>query len=334
MEARGSSRVALRGFLQVAFGLAALAVFFWRIDVGEGLAQLTSISPGWMLLGLVAFTGSKLLHGWRWWVFLGRPEVPRLPLMAIFLTSNMANALLPLRAGDLLRVEVPSRRFGVPRSMLVSSVFVVESVLDLFVFALLLVAALFFADVPAVLRPLVGFVGVAAILLFAAVVVLARARYDLGGIARRLLGPVLPDRLVDWIARGMPAFVEGMASLRTNRAALRVVAVSLAAWLVEVLVYWLMARAFDIRLDVSEALILMIAANLIVSLPLTPWSIGPYELVVTEALVALGDPRVEAGAFALGSHLMLQAWIGLTGVVAMLWLRLEWRDLLPGRHSA
>jgi len=329
---RTSPGRALRGFLQVAFGLSALTVFFWRIDVGEVLAHLASVEIGWALLALLIFTASKLLHGWRWWVFLGRAEVPRVQLMAVFLLSNMANALLPLRAGDLLRVEVPSRRFGIPRSTLVSSVFVVESVLDLFVFAILLVVALFLADLPVVLRPLVGLIGLAAIVLFGAVVVLARARKDLAAIARRVLRP-LPERLSEGVAGRLPAFVDGMASLRTNRQAARVVAVSLAAWLVEVVVYWLLARAFHVDLGVSQALILMIAANLIVSLPLTPWSIGPYELVVTEALVVLGAGRVEAGAFALGSHLMLQAWIGITGTAAMLWLRLGWRDLLPGRHT-
>src|SRR5690606_1582140 len=114
----------------------------------------------------------------------------------------------------------------------------------------------------------------------------------------------------------IPTFIDGMASLSTNRQALRVVAVSLLAWLIEVLVYWVMAQAFGLRLDVYQALILMIAANLIVSLPLTPWSVGPYELAVTEALVALGADRVEAGAFAIGSHLMLQAWILVTGTGA------------------
>src|SRR3546814_20298944 len=122
-----------------------------------------------------------------------------------------------------------------------------------------------------------------------------------------------------------------MATLGSNTRAAKVIAISLLAWVVEVGVYFLLASAFGLDLDVSEALILMIAANLIVSLPLTPWSIGPYELAVTEALVAIGADRTEAGAFALGSHPMLQAWIVVTGITAMLWIGLSPRDPCPGR---
>src|SRR5690606_24625185 len=135
----------------------------------------------WAIFGLLAFTGSKVLHSWRWWHFLGRPDAPLAPLTGVFLVSNMANSLLPLRAGDLLRVEVPAKRFGIPRSLLASSVFVVESVLDLFAFAILLVVALLLADIPPVLRPLVGLVGGAAVVLFGAMVILVRSREAVEG---------------------------------------------------------------------------------------------------------------------------------------------------------
>lgn len=328
-SSRGSWR---RGALQILLGLGALAIFVWRVDISAVVAQLGRIDPRWALLALVVFTGSKVIHGWRWWEFLERREVPVRPLVGVFLVSNMANSLLPLRAGDLLRVEIPNHRWGVPRSTLASSVFVVESVLDLFAFAVLLVVALLLADLPTYMRPLVGLVGIASVLLFGAMVVASRAREPLLHWISWVLSP-LPDAVDRKVAELVPTFIDGMASLSTNRQALRVVAVSLFAWLVEVLVYWLMAQAFGMRLDVYQALILMIAANLIVSLPLTPWSVGPYELAVTEALVALGASRVEAGAFAIGSHLMLQAWILITGMAAMFALRLGPRDLLPGRHE-
>ena len=315
--------------LQVGLGLAALAVFFWRVDTGEMFARLGEVDARWAAVALLAFTGSKALHAWRWWHFLGRSEAPLAPLTGVFLIANMANSLLPLRAGDLLRVEVPARRFGIPRSLLASSVFVVESILDLFAFAILLVVALLMSDLPPVLRPLVGLVGGSAVVCFGAIVILARSRSVVeewfGRWSRRL-----PSRIAGPIESRLPDFVDGMASLGTNAQAARVVGISLLAWLVEVGVYYLLARAFGLELSVSQALILMIAANLIVSLPLTPWSIGPYELAVTEALVAIGAARADAGAFALGSHLMLQAWIVLTGIVAMTWIGLKPRELWPG----
>ena len=315
--------------LQVSLGLAALAVFFWRVDTGEMFTRLGDVDARWAVVALIAFTGSKTLHAWRWWHFLGRAEALIAPLTGVFLVANMANSLLPLRAGDLLRVEVYARRFGIPRSLLASSVFVVESVLDLFAFAILLVVALLMSDLPPVLRPLVGLVGGSAVVFVGAIVVLVRSRAAVEGWLGQWIRR-LPARMATSIEARLPDFVDGMASLGTNAQAVRVIAISLLAWLVEVGVYYLLARAFGLDLSVSQALILMIAANLVVSLPLTPWSIGPYELAVTEALVAIGAARTDAGAFALGSHLMLQAWIVVTGIIAMLWIGLKPRELWPG----
>ena len=325
-------RRVIRGALQLAFAVGALAVFFWRVDTGEVFAQLRTVDLRWAIFALLAFTASKVLHSWRWWQFLGQPAAPIRSLAGVFLVSNMANSLLPLRAGDFLRVEVPAKRFGIPRSLLASSVFVVESVLDLFAFAILMVVALLLSDLPVVLRPLVGLVGGTAVVLFGAIVVLVRSRDVVESWLGRTLR-ALPDRVSMPIESRLPDFVDGMSSLRTNMDAARVVGISLVAWIVEVGVYFLLAKAFGLDLNVPQALILMIAANLIVSLPITPWSIGPYELAVTEALVAIGAERTEAGAFALGSHLMLQAWIVLTGILAMLWIGLGPRDLWPGSRE-
>jgi len=322
----------VRALLQIGLAAGALGVFFWRVDTAEVFARLGQVDLRWAVVALLAFTASKVLHAWRWWHFLGRAEAPLAPLAGVFLVANMANSLLPLRAGDLLRVEIPAKRFGIPRSLLASSVFVVESVLDLFAFAVLLVVALLMTDLPPVLRPLVGLIGGSAVVLFGALVILVRSRGVIEGIIGRWLQR-LPERIARPIETRLPEFVDGMASLGTNGQAARVVAISLLAWLVEVGVYYLLARAFGLDLNLSQALILMIAANLIVSLPLTPWSIGPYELAVTEALVAIGAARTDAGAFALGSHLMLQAWIVITGITAMLWIGLKPRDLWPGGHG-
>jgi hypothetical protein len=83
-------------------------------------------------------------------------------------------------------------------------------------------------------------------------------------------------------------------------------------------------------MTVAEALVVTVAANLAVAVPVTPWNVGPYEVVVTEALVAMGSGRAAASGYAIGSHLLLLAWIGVTGVAAMWSLDLGMRDLVRG----
>ncbi len=308
--------------IQAPIAAIFLAVLIWRVDILEGLRNLPDLRPGWMVLGLVTFTLSKAIHAYRWRVFLQHREAPLRPLFGIFLASNLANALVPFRAGDLLRIELPSRLLKLPRAELVSSVLIVETIFDGLAFVLLLLAAVaLFGDLVVAL-PAVVFFAVLVVAVFLGLSWLARAGVPDDPEHSALLR-WLPER---WRGRGAQftrQFLEGMSSLRDLRRIAGALLVSIVAWLAEVAVYWMLGRAFGFELDAGEAIVLMIAANLVVSLPLTPWDVGPYEIAVTEAFVLLGGDRVDASTYAVGSHLVLLAWITLSGAVAMLALSLR-----------
>lgn len=318
--------------LQIPLAAIAIGVFWWRVDVDEAVSRLDDIRYEWALLGVVAFTVSKAVHAWRWQFFLRRHDgLPYRPLLGFFLVSNLVNALVPLRVGDLLRVELPSRRFGVPRAEMASSVFVVESVLDGVAFVILLATAVLFFDIPFIS----GFLVVAAVAiigLFALLVVLARIR---GSVDLSNIPPLRwlrsPRREV--AGRILAQLLDGMASLESTAAATQAVLISLFAWGIEIGVYWMMGQAFGLDLNVHDAMVVMIAANMIVSVPITPWDVGPYEIAVTEAMVLSGASRADASSYAIGSHLLLLAWMGLTGLAAMWSLRLRPADLLPGQDG-
>jgi uncharacterized protein (TIRG00374 family) len=319
--------------IQLPLGVVSLAVLVWRVDLAEAVRRLPDVDYRWAAPGLLVFTASKFLHAYRWRVFLGRREhLPLRQLFAIFLTSNLANAVIPLRAGDLLRIELPNRRFGIPRAELTGSVIVVETLLDGVAFVILMFVGLVLLDVPPLLPSLLGFMALAVGVAFAVTVVLARVD---GERDFSTLWPLrwLPVRLRARAAVLLPQFLDGLASLRDVGGVSRAVGISLVAWLAEVGVYWMMGQAFGLELDAATYLPIMIGANLIVSIPLTPWDLGPYEVVVTEVTVLAGAARGVASGFAVGSHLLLLAWIGVTGMLAMWALDLEPRELLRGGEA-
>ena len=308
--------------IQIPVLAISIALLVWRVDILEGLRGLPDLRPGWMLLGLVTFTASKAIHAYRWRVFLQHREAPLMPLFGIFLASNLANALVPFRAGDLLRIELPNRLLNLPRAELVSSVLIVETIFDGLAFALLLLAAVaLFGDLMFALPALAAF-AILVLVVFVGLSWLSRVGVPDDPEGSALLR-WLPDRWRGNGARITRQFIEGMSSLRDPQRIAGALLVSIVAWLAEVSVYWMLGRAFGFELDAGEAIVLMIAANLVVSLPLTPWDIGPYEIAVTEAFVLLGGDRVDASAYAVGSHLVLLAWITISGLVAMLALSLR-----------
>ena len=246
------------------------------------------------------------------------------------MVSNLANAMIPLRAGDLLRVELPNRRWGVPRAELASSVFLVESLLDGVAFVLLAFGGLLIFDLPSSLRPAVGALAVV-VLLVATVSVRAARRGETWSVDGVVWGRLIPSRARPRINEWLSQAIVGMSTLSDWRSAVVAIALSLLAWTLEVGVWWYMGRAFGIELAFSEALTVMIAANMAQAIPVTPWSIGPYEVAVTEVLVLLGSSRLDGSSYAIGSRILLMIWIGITGLLAMWSLGLRPRDLLGYR---
>jgi uncharacterized protein (TIRG00374 family) len=313
---------AARFWFQLALTAGFLVLLAWRVDIGEALATLPDANWAWVLPGLVIFTLSKAVHTVRWRLFLGRHRnIPLTGLLGIFLVHNMANAVLLLRAGDVLRIQTTSQRYGIPRSELTATVIVVETLLDGLAFVVLVAVAFSLGAIPDVLRG--TFWGMAGLALFG---------LALGVIGARFVKPQALDRLfpLRWLSPDaresvktiVHQFLDGMRALREARLAVPAVALSLGGWLLEAGSYWLFGHAFGLDLGFADYLLIMMTANFAVSIPITPSGIGPYEVVTQELIVALGAERALATGFAIGIHLCFIIWITLTGLTAMWLMRL------------
>src|SRR3989304_10270222 len=142
-----------RFWFQLTFTAGFLFLLAWRVDIGDALSTLPDANWVWVLPALILFTCSKAVHALRWKVFLGKHrDVPYSGLLGIFLVHNMANAVLLLRAGAVLRIQTTSQRYGIPRSELTAVVIVVETLLDGLAFVVLVALAFSLGTIPGVLR--------------------------------------------------------------------------------------------------------------------------------------------------------------------------------------
>jgi uncharacterized protein (TIRG00374 family) len=325
-----------RFWFQLALTAGFLVLLAWRVDISEALATLPEANWAWVLPGLVVFTLSKALHTARWRILLGdHRRVPFPGLLGIFLVHNMANAVLLLRAGDLLRIQTTSQRYGISRSELTATVIVVETLLDGLAFVVLVALAFSFGAIPGVLRAT-----------FWAMAGLALLGLGLGVLTAHWVKPEGLDRTypLRWLSQDVREsakvivrqFLEGMRALRHSKLALPAAGVGLAGWLLEGASYWFFGQAFGLSLDVSAYLLIMMTANFAVSIPVTPSGIGPYEVATQELVVLLGAERALATGFAIGIHLCFIIWVTLTGLLAMWLMRLSPTEIfyLAQEHEA
>lgn len=314
---------AARFWFQFALTAGFLVLLAWRVDIGDALATLPEANWAWVPFGLVIFTLSKVVHTARWRIFLGsHRNLPFSGLLGIFLVHNMANAVLLLRAGDILRIQTTSQRYGISRSELTATVIVVETLLDGLSFVVLVAIAFALGQVTGVLQG--AFWGMAGLALFGLALGVTAARWVKPEIAERFY-PLrwLSSDVRESLMSILRQFLDGMRALRESRLAVPAVALSLLGWLLEASSYWFFGQAFGLDLNPGAYLLIMMTANFAVSVPLTPSGIGPYEVATQEVIVALGAGRALAGGFAIGIHLCFIIWITITGLVAMWLMRLS-----------
>ena len=320
-----------RLILRAALTLALIAFLLWRIDLEQAAVALRDARYLYVIPGLALFGIAKLLVAQRWRMMMSEFGSPPLgPMFGVLLVSNLANNILPMRLGDLIRVQVPAQRYGTSRARLAATVFATESLLDGVAFAVIALIGLALIDLQGF--PTGVFWGLLGLVVggLIAVVPLSHLRLNDGWHCRGLLAR-LPDDGQRFLETSVPHFIDGLAVFRSLRLAVPALALSFAIWMLEVAMFVLFGRAFDITLALPAWMLIMVSANVISSLPITPSNIGAYELAITELTKALGVDPGAAAAFAIATHMFNILWITVAGIIAMLALRLTVADVFSLR---
>jgi hypothetical protein len=323
-----------RLLVRLAISASLVGFLVWRVNIAAALRTLTDVNYFYALPALALFSLAKLIFSVRWRVILARlGQPPVSTLFGTILVSNMANNILPLRLGDVLRVQVPAQRYGISRPGLTSSVFITETLLDGVTFTVLALVGIALLDVPATLNDFIwamlGAVGTGLLLAIFGAHISLPAGWQPG----RWLG-WLPERARRAMADILPPFVEGLAALRHPRIGGQVLGLSLAGWLLEGLMFWLFGLGFGLHLSFGSYLMIMIAANMVMSIPMAPSNVGPYEVAVAEVVALLGVSRSLAGGYAIATHLLNILWVSFTGLIAMWLLGLRLQDIFYLRTRA
>ena len=313
--------------VRIVASVALLALLLWRIDLEEAGRALRYANYVYVIPGLLLFSIAKLLVAQRWRVMMSTfADLPLPPLFGILLVSNLANNIVPARIGDLIRVQVPAQRYEMSRARLAATVFATESLLDGIAFAVLGLIGLALIDMPnfptAVFWGVLGAVAGGLI----AVIPLSHLKLQDGWTAGGIM-PRLSDRLRLALEEAVPHFIDGLAVFRNARLGAEAIVLSFGIWLLEVGMFALFGLAFGIHLSMPAWLLIMVAANLISAIPITPSNIGAFEVAITELTKALGVDAGLAGGFAIGAHVFNIAWITVAGFVAMWALGLSFDDV-------
>jgi uncharacterized protein (TIRG00374 family) len=328
--AKGHARVVLLTLL----GVGLLAVLLAYVGPGRVVEALAGASPLYLGLALASYLAFFLLRGLRWRMLFSKsaPDVRLSTTTGATAVGWLANSILPLKGGDVLRAALLAKREKVGLVTSASTV-ALERVLDLLGLAMVAALGLLLLprslDLPDGLGRAMEIVWVLPLLSLALLALLVVFRAPTLAFARRTLGRLgkLGGKLVDlldMVLSGLHALARQPALL------LLLLPMTLAVAITQALVFTFLVGAFipGTPLALAFAGSSVFLLSFVVSV--TPGNVGTYEAAFAAVFTALGTPPELAVPAAVLTHLTTTLIVAACGSAALLALgwesaRVAWR---------
>jgi hypothetical protein len=293
----------LRVGLSVAISLLFLAFAIRGVDWEEAVAALRTANYFWILPTLPVTFWTLYIRAQRWRVFLHAVGVPAMRhLVAATNIGFMANMVLPLRIGEVVRPVLVSRRGRLPLSGVLASV-LLERIFDMFTILLLFGVSASIVSVSDDVRKW-GWMLMGLATTVAAIIVLIRWQEELAlGLTRRI-ADLLPPKIGNGLYGFAAGFVKALEMLDSPATFLRAFAWSLFLWIVIAGVYTFAFLSFHMEVPILVgSLVLTAVVAIAVSVPSAPGYIGSFQLGCVLGLAIFDISKNDAIAFSIVVHL-------------------------------
>ena len=304
----------LKVLVGVAISVGLLGYLVWSVDVRELGAQLARTRWEWVVVASALGPVTVWARGRRWW-YLFPPHSEPPGLVPATMIGYMVNNILPLRAGELVRVYVVARRWGHGFWTALATL-IVERVLDSLVIVLVMVLLVLRIAVPRPLEIGAAMLLAADLIAVSVLCFLAIAPERTRGLIERLTRPwpTFEHRVVGILE----TFVRGLEGVRTRAHLLPLAAWTVVIWILPAFITWTMFRALDVEVPWIAAWVVLAFVGLGVAIPSAPGYIGVFHAAATIALTIFGVPATVAFGYALLFHATQILPITLVGWIFLL----------------
>ena len=325
----------LRIFGIVLLTVFLLAIFLRRSDPGEVWALLRAVNPLWLIPGFAANLCALVCRVQRWRTILRPSSPPRFyPTFFAAAIGFMSSALLPIRAGDVIRPALLSRRTDIRFSSALGTV-LTEKILDITAICTLFVGFVivtFSASEPigeargVFLRSAGG----GAAVLLTGVVTLVGSTYLFRDRVRRLvewISRILPHRLRESFLNLFDSFIHSLRLPRNRMATVRVLLLTALIWIFLTSQFFFVMKAFGQPLPYRASILVTALSILGFSIP-TPGGVGGFHKACQLVLVNFYGFEIDTSvAVALVFHLVGTLPILVTGATLFLHEGMSWKQL-------
>jgi hypothetical protein len=306
--ARGA---AVKILIGIAVSAGLLYLVLRNVSLAELLSHLRRTHWGWLALAAALNLAMVGVRGVRWrWLFHPTPPASW-PLVSALMIGYMANNVLPLRAGELVRGYLAARSGGMSFWTAMATL-AVERVLDALAILLMLGGVVIVVEVPRWLQT--GALTLLALDLLAmgCLILLAREWRPLHHLIARI------PRLGETLRRWLTLFSIGLQSLRPGPHLASLLWWTVLVWVVNAGAVWAALRSGGLELPASASLTVLAFSGIGVSLPSAPGYVGTLQFFIVQALAIYAVTGAEAVSVSVLLHASSYIPITLLGWIFLL----------------
>lgn len=284
--------------LGIAVSVGLLAYLLVSVDLRQVGRQLTRTHWGYLALSVALGLFAVWVRARRW-RYLFPPDAVPSRLFSAVMIGYMANNVLPLRAGELVRGYIAGRRGGGGFWTAIATL-VVERVLDALAVVVILAGIVLAIPVPDELKW--------AALVFLSLDLAAMAVLSLLALAPERVRATIAFLLALWpVLRAralatLETFALGLQGIRTPAHLLPILCWSVGLWVIYALSAWTALAAAHLPASMLMAWTVIAFVGLGISLPSAPGFIGVFQAAVVVALALFDISREDALSFSLLLH--------------------------------
>ncbi len=322
-----------RFWIGIIISLVLLFLFFYQVDFGELGRALAGANYVFIIPSVVVLMMVMGLKAVRWQLLM-RP-IRRITLTRIYpveVIGHMANAVLPLRLGELVRAYLLGQKEGVSKVAVLATVVVARALDGISLIFFILVLS-FFLPLAEWLRPIIYIAS--GLFLFGIVLLVALASSS--GRTHALIVAVLKPLGTGWwtrLRRWLELFIVGLEALKSPGRVTVAFLLSLLIWVGEGITFYIVGLAFNLGQPFHVFLMAAAAANLALLIPSLPGGVGNFEYFCAQSIVFFGVATAVANAYAIVLHISLLIPIILLGLFFMWVENLSVAQIMKSRSAA
>jgi glycosyltransferase 2 family protein len=311
----------------ISAGLLILLVNSVRGEAGQIVAALGDADWRLIPVAIALYFMAVWLRSARWGLLLPEHAVKTSALFRALVVGFTVNDLLPLRMGEVARTYLLARWCRIPYGTTMASL-VVERVLDgLSLAVLLLISLALVPSAPGYLL-VVGVLAVGIFLTAAALLALAAWRASAIMAVARFIARLLPARFGALIQDLADNFARSLALVHSAGRLVRLLALSLLAWCLELGLFFVMLVSFRLPASYPLALLVGSAANFATLVPSSPGYAGTFDAVLIKVLQDVAS----IGAVPAFSYDVVVHWVVLYIPVVVVGTLVLWRSHMSFRQ--